>query len=159
MSSSTALATLPDHEDVSALGDDGIQVSGRIRVALEAMVYDGKTVADAATVSGLQRSSLFAMLRQPKYLEAYKGMLKVRRESERARNLHRLAEIRDQDSNMNAAVAATKVLEGLDAKAPAVTVNVNPGWVIDMSGFGADAAPVATVDVTPNPNPPAKSGT
>jgi hypothetical protein len=88
------------------------------------------------------------MLRQPKYLQAYKDMLKVRRESERARNIHRLAEIRDQDSNMNAAVAATKALEGIEAKAPSVTVNVNPGWVIDMSGFGPDAAPVATVDVS-----------
>lgn len=149
MSGSTALAVLPD-DDLGDLADPmaHIKVTGRMRVALEALVFDGLRVPEAAQVAGLQRSTLYGALHRPFYAQAYKDLLKVRRESERARNIHRLAEIRDQDSNMNAAVAATKALEGIEAKAPSVTVNVNPGWVIDMSGFGPDAAPVATVDVS-----------
>ena len=149
MSASTALAVIPDDE-LDDLTDllPGVKTSGRIRIALEAMVFEGHNVAKAAEIAGLQRRSLYQMLATPRYAAVYRDLLKVRRESERARNLQRLSEIRDQDANMNAAVAATKVLEGLDAKAPSVTVNVNPGWVIDMSGFGPDAAPVATVDVS-----------
>jgi hypothetical protein len=139
----TELRTIDDIDaDILPLGDtETVKVGGRIRVALEAMVYEGRTVKEAATVSGLPLRSLYNMLGQPRYAQAYSEMLKVRRQSTRARTLHRLEELRDQDENRNAAVAAARVLENVDAKAPQVTVNVNPGWVIDLSGFADELGP------------------
>jgi hypothetical protein len=60
----------------------------------------------------------------------------VLRTGERARNIQRLTEIRDQDSNMAAAVTAVKVLEDVsDAtrRGTNVSINITPGVVVDLS--------------------------
>lgn len=117
---------------------DPINVSGRIRVALELMVFDGLTARQAAEGSGLAVKSLHAMLCQPKYAQAYRRLLEVRRTSEQARSFQRLLELRDQERHMPVALAATRQILGLGdrgggqgAAAGGVTVNVvSPGWII-----------------------------
>lgn len=127
-----------DETSIVQLGDTPeLRVSGRIRTALELIVYEGVPVTEAADRSGLQRSSLRAMLGMPKYAAVQAAMVKVLRTAERARNIRRLAEIRDQNRNLAAAVAAARTLEQIDQAAPSVVVNINPGWVIDMSSLGA----------------------
>ena len=69
------------------------------------------------------------------------------RAGERAQNLHRLADLRDQDDNRAAAVKAIQVLEELDALSIARPAGqTSPGIVIK---FVTMAPPATPVDVTP----------
>lgn len=141
-----------DDNAIIPLGDTPeLRVSGRIRTALELLVYDGVPLEEAADRSGLKRSSLRAMLGMPKYAAVQSAMVKVLRTAERARNIRRLAEIRDQNRNLAAAVAAARTIEQIDQAAPSVVVNINPGWVIDMSSV----APGRMIEHHPGngPNP------
>jgi len=123
-----------DDTAILPLGDtEAIKITGKVRVALELMAFDGLAAKDAADRSGLKRNSLYGMLGMPRYAQALKAMLQVRRSSARARNIAVLEDIRDNSHSEGARVKAIQVLEALDAKAPQVTVNINPGWVIDMS--------------------------
>lgn len=75
--------------------------------------------------------SLRIAFTKPHVKAYYLAQLEVLRTSERARNIHALAEVRDQPENKMARVAAVKALEGIDDAAPAAGgVNPSPGLVI-----------------------------
>jgi hypothetical protein len=92
------------------------RVTGRLKVAIETMVWSGACRADAAKISGLTDHSLRAALKKPHVKAVYLAELEVLRLSARARAFHRLVELSEQDDNKGAAVAAvrTMVLEGQD---------------------------------------------
>ena len=75
--------------------------------------------------------------------------LSVLRESERPKTFHRLCDLRDQNENKNAAVAAAKVLEQIsDAEVAKPSNAVSPGVTIVIRHARADDVPI---DVTPKP--------
>lgn len=97
-------------------------VTGKLRTALDLMVWQGEKRADAAAKAGLADSSLRFALRKPHVLAHYTAELTALRTSLRARNVHRLDTIADTSKNDMAKVAAVKAMEAIadqaDERAP-----------------------------------------
>jgi|SRR5882757_1164967 len=91
-----------------------LRISGRNKVAIDAMVYEGLNRKAAAERAGLKDHALYVALSKPHVKAYYMRQLDVLRTSERARNIHTLAEVRDQTSNQMARVQAVKALEQID---------------------------------------------
>jgi hypothetical protein len=95
------------------------------------MVWQGVPRDIAAAQCGMKAKSLCDAFRLPSVKAYYMAQLEVLRSSERARNIHRLAEIRDAADNMPA-VQAIKTLEQLDDVAAAQSAGLQrvPGLQI-----------------------------
>lgn len=87
------------------------RVTGRLRLAITEMVWSGARRADAAKAAKMTDHSLRSALRKPHVIAFYRAELGTLRESERAKTFHRLCDVRDQDANKMASVAASKALE------------------------------------------------
>jgi hypothetical protein len=124
----------PTRQAIAAKNRSGkLTVSGKLKVALDAMLYDGSRRADAAKAAGITDHSLRTALRKPHVARYYNEGLVVLRESERARNIKRLTEIRDKADNMPA-VQAIKELELTPEQARAGTHGgPRSGYIIDLS--------------------------
>jgi hypothetical protein len=102
-----------------------------IRIAIDAIVYDRCTRADACQKAGISERALYLALEKSEVAAHWNRSIQVLRSGERARNLHRLTELRDQDDSRSAAVKAVQVLEQLDSSdAPHRGVATQPGFVI-----------------------------
>jgi hypothetical protein len=95
------------------------------------MVWQGARRAEAAKIGGMTDHSLRAALRKPHVKAWYLAELGVLRESERPKTFHRLCDLRDQDENKNAAVAAAKALEQISDEPLRSNATVtSPGVII-----------------------------
>jgi hypothetical protein len=146
----------PEHRLPADLERDAIGVSGKIRVAIEAIAFEGCDRREAAQRAGLDLHSLRTMLSQSRYLKALERALQVRRTLERPRNLQRAIELRDQERHLPTALAAVRFLEGEGERggasggAGSVTVNVmSPGWIIQPPAARMQANPL--IDLTLEP--------
>jgi hypothetical protein len=110
------------------------KVTGKLRIALTQMVWAGSRRADAAREAGMSNHGLREALKKPHVKAYYLAELGTLRESERAKTFHRLCDLRDQDENKNAAVAAAKALEQIadEAVVRNAGVTATPGVVIKM---------------------------
>jgi hypothetical protein len=88
------------------------QLRGKLKAAIEAMVWDGLPRKDAAAKAGMTEHGLYKALRKPPVKAAYLAELDVLRTSERARSVFRLTELRDQHDNKMVAFNAAKELAG-----------------------------------------------
>jgi hypothetical protein len=95
--------------DRSAAG----KVTGRLRRAIEAMVWQASRRPDAAAIAGMTDHSLRCALRKPHVAAALLHEMHVLRTSERPRNVHALVDVRDNSQNDIARVSAAKTLEAL----------------------------------------------
>jgi hypothetical protein len=127
------------------------KVTGRLRTALTEMVWRGARRAEAAKVAKMTDHSLRAALRKPHVKAWYLAELGVLRESERPKTFHRLTELRDQDENKNAAVAAAKVLEQITSDEPLRSnpTVTSPGVIIRV--LVPQPAQPAPIDITATP--------
>jgi hypothetical protein len=110
------------------------KVTGRLRAALLDMVWKGSRRDDAAKANNMSIHGLREALRKPHVKAFYLAELGVLRDSERPKTFHRLCDLRDQDENKNAAVAAAKALEqisdeqtnrpGTPMPGPGVTIRI-----------------------------------
>lgn len=125
-----------------------MKVTGRLRAAILEMVWKGARRTEAAEAAGMTDHSLRAALKKPHVLAFMRGELGALRESERPRTLNRLAALRDQDENKNAAVSAAKALEQLSdiADERPTGASSSPGLTIRIVSA---PAPAPLVDVTP----------
>jgi hypothetical protein len=122
------------------------KVTGRLRTALTEMVWRGARRAEAAKVAKMTDHSLRAALRKPHVKAWYLAELGVLRESERPKTFHRLCDLRDQDENKNAAVAAAKALEQISDEPLRSNATVaSPGVTIRIVN-------VAPSSITPTPS-------
>jgi hypothetical protein len=89
------------------------RMHAKTRQAIELMVWEGMTRNQAAQATGMNPKSLYHSFLRPWTKAFYREQLEVLRSSERARNIHRLVEIRDAADNMHAvqAIAALERLE------------------------------------------------
>ena len=118
------------------------KVTGRLRAALLDMVWKGSRRDDAAKANNMSIHGLREALRKPHVKAFYLAELGVLRDSERPKTFHRLCDLRDQDENKNAAVAAAKVLEQIsDDPRPNATVTT-PGVTIRIVNVSSPPAPV-----------------
>lgn len=116
------------------------------------MIWEGKSRKDAAEAAGLKDHALYSALRKPHVKAYYLEQLDVLRTSERARNIHTLAEVRDQTSNQMARVQAVKALEQIsDDEQGTSRARHAPGLQIVVH-VKTDQKPV--IDVTPQPSEP-----
>lgn len=90
-----------------------MRCTGRLKRAIDAMVWEGLKRDDAAASAGMTVHSVREALRRPHVKAYYLQQLDVLRTSERARNLLALTEVRDQRDNQMARVQAVKALEQL----------------------------------------------
>lgn len=124
-----------------------LKITRKVRDAIHAMVWDGLKRDEAAAKAGIKDNSLYVALRRPDVKAFYMRELDVLRTSERARNIHTLAEVRDQTSNQMARVQAVKALEQIDdSEAARPSANSLPGLQIVIVHGGASAP---TIDATP----------
>jgi hypothetical protein len=140
-----------------------LKVTGKLRIAIEQMVWHGARRAEAAEKAGMKDHSLRAALRKAHVMAHYHAELGVLRESARARNFHRLDGIAEDSPNAMAKVAAIKVMEAIsEPLASVVNLGRAPaGYVIDLSDEATGltvriVSPVPrrqgddAIDVTPN---------
>lgn len=86
-------------------------VTGKLKAALELMVWDNLARKDAAAKAGLADVSLRFAFRKPHVMAFYNGELAALRDNIRAKNIHRLDTIADDSKNDMARVAGIKALE------------------------------------------------
>jgi hypothetical protein len=132
------------------------RVTGRLRKALEAMVWLGLQRKEAAKYAGLADHSLYQALRRSPVRRYYLEQCEVLRVSGRARRLHRLEQLAEQDRNVAGAVAAIRCAEDLGTAEHAPGRAVGPtsaGFVIVVpAAYLPKDRP--TIDVTPEVQPP-----
>lgn len=112
-------------------------VSGRLKACLDMMVWEALPYNEAAVKAGLSVRSIRLAMNRPHVLAYLKRERGVRLVSGSAKNLARLEELRDQDSNITGAVQAAKVLETMTNEAiggpgSSASRGGGPGWVIDL---------------------------
>jgi hypothetical protein len=114
MSENTLPTAVPTRQAIEAKDrSERMRVTGKLKVAIEAMIWEGLPRADAAAKAGMADSSLRFALRKPHVLAHHSAELATLRTSLRARNVHRLDSIADKSGNDMARVQAVKTLEGL----------------------------------------------
>jgi hypothetical protein len=127
------------------------KVSGRLKRALDAMVWQGLDRADAAVQAGMTDHSLREALRKPHVVGYYTGQCEVLRTSALAKNLHALMDVRDQRDNHAARVRAVQVLtQAPEADAQGAGKSTRAGLVIVIRDRRARSGDDA-IDVTPLP--------
>lgn len=127
----TALATTPLPSNLPSKEAKSLKVTGKNKAAIDLMVWEGLKRADAAAKAGLKDHALYVALTKPHVKQYYMTQLDVLRTSERARNIHRAVEIREQTTNQMASIQAIKLLEQISDDAPTTRGAVSlPGLVI-----------------------------
>jgi hypothetical protein len=113
-----------------------LTVSGKLKVALDEMLFKSSHRADAAIVAGMTDHGLREAFKKPHVKAYYNAGLEVLRTSERARNISSLAKVRDKSDNDMAVVSAAKALEQLaEPNGPGGLGGGRrgAGWCIDLS--------------------------
>lgn len=159
--SDTSIATIeqPSRQPPARIEgkSDKLKVTGKLRTAIEAMVWQGIARDDAARTAGLVPKSLYNAFRKHHVKAFYLAELDVLRTSARARNIHVLEEVRDQTGNQMARVNAVKALEQLDnveiasgshARPAGLTINIISSAT--PSGITIEAKPLETLQEAAN---------
>jgi hypothetical protein len=136
-------------------------VTGKLKTALDLMVWDNLKRKDAAERAGLADASLRFAFRKPHVMAYYHAGLAALRNNLRAKNVHRLDTIADDSKNDMARVAAVKALELIsdqaDERGPRGGVTVPGLQIVIVNGtstpkiigpapFPAPAIPGHTID-------------
>jgi hypothetical protein len=106
----------------------------RVRIAIDAVMFDRCTREEACKKADFSERALYLALAKPEVAAYWNAQLQVLRQGERARNLHRLTELREQTSNPAASVKAIQELERPDdqsarygfipGQAPGLTIQI-----------------------------------
>jgi hypothetical protein len=151
--------TQPTRQAIAAKDRSGKgMVTGRLKRALDEMVWSGARRADAATIAGMTDHSLRSALKKPHVKAYYVTELGILRESTKAKIHHRLEALSDQDENKAAAVKACQVLIADDPVYDNRRAGMGqvPGLVIQIvqSPMPAVTRQAVTIDAAPEPEPP-----
>jgi hypothetical protein len=112
------------------------RISRRLKQAIDAIVHDAKSWNEAAHETGLTMRTMRLAFERPHVMAYYKAQCQVLRVSHSARNIHRLAEIRDADNNMPA-VNAIKALELIGDEQTNNKQTTSPGVTIRIVNVSA----------------------
>lgn len=112
------------------------RISRRLKQAIDAIVHDAKSWNEAARETGLTMRTMRLAFERPHVMAYYKAQCQVLRVSHSARNIHRLAEIRDADNNMPA-VNAIKALELIGDEQTNTKQTTSPGVTIRIVNVSA----------------------
>jgi hypothetical protein len=125
-------------------------ITAKVQEAIRLMVWEGLKRGDAAERAGLRDNSLYIALRRSDVRRHYLDEIRILRTSELAKNVHTLADVRDNSGNDMARVAAAKALDQqvvVDNSQGEIGQVWTPGVVILVGN--APYSPLR--DVTPTP--------
>lgn len=127
--SQPSLPSKPAAKEVKTL-----TVTGKNRAAIDAMVWQGLKRSDAAKVAGLTDHALYTALTKPHVKAYYNQQCEVLRTSGRARRIHRLEAMLEQDDNKAAVINAALALENMANDQAAVNAQQSavPGVIIQI---------------------------
>jgi hypothetical protein len=149
--------TQPTRQAIAARDRSGKgMVTGRLKRALDEMVWAGARRTDAATIAGMTDHSLRSALKKPHVKAYYLMELGVLRESTRAKVHHRLEALADQDEHKAAAVKACQILIADDPVYDNRRAGIvsSPGLIIQVLNIPAPPRdPAVTIDAQPEPAP------
>jgi hypothetical protein len=113
------------------------KVTGRLKLAIDRMVWAGDKRSDAAAAAGLRDDSLRRALKKRHVMAAYLAECEVLRLSGRSRRIHLLEKLSEQNSNMQAAVNANRALENMGDDAAATAGIGRPAGMLIVVVDGA----------------------
>lgn len=155
---SCAAISKPDYKPPAKTADTKslpLKVTAKLRTAVDAMVWQGLQREDAARSAGLTPNALYAALRKPHVKAHYLSECEILRTSGRARRIHRLEEIAEATSNLNASVQAIRTLDAVDGANSSIGSNGSasmPGVTIHIHAAPSDGShtqPVRVVEANP----------
>lgn len=126
---STSLAPLQAAEPATKQPKP-LTVTGKNRVAIDAMVWEGLKRSDAAAKAGLKDHALYVALTKPHVKAYYLAQCEVLRTSGRARRIHRLEAMLEQDDNKAAVINAALALDRVTDQEVASRAAATPGLQI-----------------------------
>jgi hypothetical protein len=127
-------------------------VSGRLKAALDDMVWNGTAWDEAARKANLTVRAMRLAMGRPAVLAYLRRERGVRLVSASTKNLSRLEELRDQDANVTGAVQAAKAIEAMTSEAVGgprtIGISGGPraGYVIDLSDDGPSPGVVIVIE-------------
>lgn len=126
------------------------QISRKVATAIEAMVWQGLPRREAAQVAGLEEHSLYKAMRLPPVKAEYLAQCEVLRTSGRARRIHRLEAMVEQDDNKAAVVNAALALDRTDESSIQSTRSsqATPGVCINII-TGSQSTPERVIEAKP----------
>jgi hypothetical protein len=159
MSENSLPTALPTRQAIEAKDRSARnRVTGKLRIAIEAMVWEALPRAEAAAKAGMADSSLRFALRKPHVLAHHNAELAALRTSLRARNVHRLDSIADKSGNDAARVRTLESLADASEQHFGSRSSQTPGVVIQI----IQAAPLPKIADMPvihiDPSPMITSG-
>jgi hypothetical protein len=107
-----------------------LAVTGKNRAAIDFMVWEGLKRADAAAKAGLKDHALYVALTKPHVKQYYAQQCEVLRTSGRARRIHRLEAMLEQDDNKAAVINAALALDRMPDQALGGSAATVPGLQI-----------------------------
>lgn len=124
-----------------------LRVSPAVKVACNAIVYEGKELDEAAKDAGITTRALRLALERPHVLAHLKAEKEVFRGWVSAQNIHHAVKLRES-GNAIAKLGAIKYLDNVEEHAAAQR-GVSPGFTVVVVNNGV-AVP-QMVDITPRP--------
>jgi hypothetical protein len=110
------------------------RMTPQVRAACDLMIYEALPWEQAAVKAGVPARSMRRALHRPYVLKYLRDERQVLLAAISTATPMRLAQLRDQDENRNAAVNAARTLEGLDADMPMRAGQASaPGFVIVLN--------------------------
>jgi len=146
---------LPSTTTTSIKPDRKKPLSNQLKAALDSMVEEGLMWDQAAVKAGMHVRSMRLALKRPHVIAYLKQARQVFLASVGAGNIRRLAELRNQDENRNAAVAAARTIEGLIETTVGSPNSIGigrAGYVIDLSEVNQAGLQIVVVQ-PPAPSP------
>jgi hypothetical protein len=142
-------AITPIQADPKAKPAKELKITGKVRTAIEAMVWLGLKRDEAAQHAGMKDNSLYVAMRRPDVKAFYLAECEMLRLSGKARRIHRLDEISEQNDNKAAAVNAIMALERLGDDNPLSSLSNprTPGVVVQIIN-NPGTQPIASVSGT-----------
>ena len=128
------------------------RVQGKLRIALNAMVFEGLPLDKAAQAADLTTRALRSAIEKPHVRKYLREQKQVFRASVSSQNIHVLADLRDKSGNDMARLGAVKVLEQIDDPASGNNGQIKaPGFTIIVNTTDAKPTISATYkDITAN---------
>lgn len=127
-----------------------LRMTRRVQHCIDLMVWDGLKRDDAAEKAGMKANSLYVALRKPDVRAYYLSECEVLRTSGRARRIHRLEQMAEQDDNKQAAVNAIRALDNIsDEQQASIGASRSPGFQIVI--VNSQSQPKPLIELNPLP--------
>ncbi|WP_143039852.1 hypothetical protein [Bradyrhizobium lablabi] len=127
------------------------RITNKVRTAIDAMVWEGLPRSEAAVKAEISEHGLYKALCKPPVKAYYAQQCEVLRTSGRARRIHRLEAMLEQNDNKAAVINAALALEsiGTDQATANTAQSAMPGVVIQIVTHAPAAPPAMTIEHSP----------